>query len=91
MNGSTLTLGLVGALAAAGALSRRGSRSTIHDEIERLRKRIEKFRKMIDDVRVRRLTPREAARIMGRPCECAVFNPKRAEELLEKVLAGRSG
>lgn len=49
MNGTTLTLGLVGALAAAGALSQRGSRSTIHDEIERLRKRIEKLRKMIDD------------------------------------------
>ena len=27
MNGSTLTLGLMGALAAAGALSRRGSRN----------------------------------------------------------------
>jgi hypothetical protein len=49
------------------------------------------IRKIIDDVRLRRLTPREAARIMGRPCECAVFNPKRAEELLEKVLARGSG
>jgi hypothetical protein len=42
--------------------------------------------KMIDYVKMRRLTPAEAARIMGRCCECAVFNTSRAERLLEKVL-----
>jgi len=49
------------------------------------------IRKMIDEVRLRRLSPKEAARIMGRPCECAVFNPKRAEMLLQKVLEGGAG
>jgi hypothetical protein len=46
------------------------------------------IRKMIDEVRLRKRTPREAARIMGRPCECAVFNPRRAELLLQKLLEG---
>jgi len=44
------------------------------------------IRKMMEQVRMRRLTPREAAEIMGRCCECAVFNTTRAERLLEKVL-----
>ena len=42
--------------------------------------------KMIDYVKMRRLTPAEAARIMGKCCECAVFNTVRAEHLLEKML-----
>ena len=32
------------------------------------------------------LTPAEAARIMGKSCECGVFNTARAENLLEKML-----
>jgi hypothetical protein len=44
------------------------------------------IRKMMEQVRMRRLTPREAAEIMGRCCECGVFNTTRAERLLEKVL-----
>jgi len=40
----------------------------------------------MEQVKMRRLTPREAAEIMGRCCECAVFNTTRAEHLLEKVL-----
>ncbi|UCD45282.1 MAG: hypothetical protein JSV27_01925 [Candidatus Bathyarchaeota archaeon] len=44
------------------------------------------IRKMIDYVKMRRLTPREAAKIMGKCCECAVFNTDRAERLLEKLL-----
>jgi hypothetical protein len=44
------------------------------------------IRKMIDYVKMRRLTPAEAARIMGKACECAVFNTVRAEALLEKML-----
>jgi hypothetical protein len=44
------------------------------------------IRKMIEYVKLRRLTPREAAKIMGKCCECAVFNPTRAEHLLEKML-----
>jgi hypothetical protein len=42
--------------------------------------------KMIDEVKMRRLTPGEAAKIMGRCCECGVFNTVRAEKLLEKML-----
>ena len=44
------------------------------------------IRKMMEQVKMRRLTPKEAAEIMGRCCECAVFNTTRAEHLLEKVL-----
>ena len=42
--------------------------------------------KMMDEVRMRKLTPKEAAKILGKCCECAVFNTSRAEKLLEKVL-----
>ena len=42
--------------------------------------------KMIDYVKMRRLTPAEAAKIMGKCCECGVFNTTRAERLLEKML-----
>jgi hypothetical protein len=42
--------------------------------------------KMIDHVKMRRLTPAEAAKIMGKCCECGVFNTVRAEQLLEKML-----
>ena len=44
------------------------------------------IRKMMEYVRMRRLTPKKAAKIMGKCCECAVFNTDRAERLLEKVL-----
>jgi hypothetical protein len=40
--------------------------------------------KMIEYVKLRRLTPKKAANIMARCCECGVFNPARAEDLLEK-------
>ena len=42
--------------------------------------------KMMEYVRLRKLTPKEAAKIMGKCCECAVFNTTRAERLLEKML-----
>jgi hypothetical protein len=42
--------------------------------------------KMIEYVKMRKLTPKEAAKIMGKCCECAVFNTRRAELLLEKML-----
>jgi len=44
------------------------------------------IRKMMEYVKMRRLTPKEAAEIMGKCCECAVFNTTRAEHLLEKTL-----
>jgi hypothetical protein len=43
------------------------------------------IRKMIDYVKLRKLTTKEAARIMAKCCECGAFNPARAEMLLEKV------
>jgi hypothetical protein len=49
MNGTHLTLGLVGALAAAGALSRRGSRSQIDDRAESLRKTIARFERLAEE------------------------------------------
>jgi hypothetical protein len=44
---------------------------------------------MIDYVKLRRLTPKKAARIMGKCCECGAFNPARAEMLLEMVRQGK--
>ncbi|MBM4329661.1 MAG: hypothetical protein FJ117_00315 [Deltaproteobacteria bacterium] len=46
------------------------------------------IRKMIEYVKLRRLTPKKAARIMAKCCECGAFNPVRAEKLLEKAQKG---
>ena len=46
------------------------------------------IRKMIEYVKLRRLTPKKAARIMAKCCECGAFNPVRAEELLENIRKG---
>jgi hypothetical protein len=46
------------------------------------------IRKMIEYVKLRRLTPRKAAAIMAGCCECGAFNPVRAEFLLEKARRG---
>ncbi|MDZ4163913.1 MAG: hypothetical protein U1C55_02190 [Smithellaceae bacterium] len=46
------------------------------------------IRKMIEYVKLRRLTPGQAATIMARCCECGVFNPVRAESLLDKFQNG---
>jgi hypothetical protein len=46
------------------------------------------IRKMIDYVKLRRLTPKKAATVMARCCECGVFNPVRAELLLENIRKG---
>jgi hypothetical protein len=43
------------------------------------------IRKMIEEVRMRRLTPRQAARLMAKCCECGAFNPVRAEALLKRM------
>ncbi len=47
------------------------------------------IRKMIEYVKLRRLTPKKAAKIMSKCCECGVFNPTRAEILLEKIKVGQ--
>jgi len=46
------------------------------------------IRKMIEYVKLKQLTPKKAAAIMGKCCECGAFNPVRAEMLLEKVKKG---
>ena len=46
------------------------------------------IRKMIDHVKLRRLTPGKAAKILAKCCECGVFNPVRAERLLENLRKG---
>ena len=46
------------------------------------------IRKMIEYVKLRRLTPKKAARIMAKCCECGVFNTIRAEKLLEQISKG---
>ena len=46
------------------------------------------IRKMIEYVKLRRLTTKKAAKIMAKCCECGVFNPARAEILLEKIRTG---
>ena len=43
------------------------------------------IRKMIEEVRMRRKTPRQAARMMAKCCECGAFNPARAEALLTRM------
>ncbi len=43
------------------------------------------IRKMIDYVKLGRLTPKEAAKMLAKCCECGAFNPSRAEALLERV------
>jgi len=47
------------------------------------------IRKMIEYVKLQRLTPKKAAKIMAKCCECGVFNPIRAEMLLEKMKTGK--
>ncbi len=44
------------------------------------------IKKMIAEVKEGRLTVREAAEEMAKPCQCGVFNPKRAEAMLEEIL-----
>jgi hypothetical protein len=41
------------------------------------------IRKMIEQVRMRRMTPNQAARMVAKCCECGAFNPDRAEALFE--------
>jgi len=42
-------------------------------------------KKMIELVKLGKLTPAQAAGQLARPCECGAFNPKRAEFLLEQL------
>jgi hypothetical protein len=44
------------------------------------------IRKMIEYVRLRRVTPQKAAQTLAKCCECGVFNPARAEMLFERMM-----
>jgi len=44
------------------------------------------IRKMIDFVKLRRLTAKEAAKTMGKCCMCGSFSPARAEIVLKRIL-----
>ena len=44
------------------------------------------IRKMVEHIKLRRLTPQKAANLMAKCCECGAFNPVRAEQLLEKMV-----
>lgn len=44
------------------------------------------IRKMVEQVKLRRLTSKKAANLMAKCCECGAFNPVRAEQLLEKMV-----
>jgi len=42
-------------------------------------------KKCIEDVTSGRMTPREVARLLARPCVCGIFNTSRAEALLGRI------
>lgn len=46
-------------------------------------------REMLDRVRTGRRTPKEASRTLARFCVCSIFNPARAEKILERAGSGR--
>jgi hypothetical protein len=43
------------------------------------------IRKVIDQVKLGKLTSKQGAALLAKPCACAAFNPVRAEELLERA------
>ena len=43
------------------------------------------IRKITEQVRLRRMTPRQAALMMAKCCECGAFNPFRAEALITRM------
>ena len=43
-------------------------------------------RQMLIDIKRGRRTPEEAGQYLATPCVCGVFNPKRAQEILEELL-----
>lgn len=48
------------------------------------------IRKMIEYVKAGRLSPKKAAKVLAKCCECGAFNPKRAEILLERFKRGQT-
>jgi hypothetical protein len=44
------------------------------------------IKKIVDEVKLGRMTPEDGAHHMAKPCECGAFNPSRAKELIESML-----
>ncbi|KUO66008.1 MAG: hypothetical protein APF84_00225 [Gracilibacter sp. BRH_c7a] len=43
------------------------------------------IKKIIDYVKLGKMTPEEGAKVLAKPCLCGVFNPARATQLLERI------
>lgn len=43
------------------------------------------IKKVIDEVKLGRMTPEQGSYLLAKPCECAAFNPTRAKNLLEQL------
>ncbi|RJP67003.1 MAG: hypothetical protein C4532_15405 [Candidatus Abyssobacteria bacterium SURF_17] len=43
------------------------------------------IKKIIDEIKLDRMTPEQGADLLAKPCECAAFNPTRARKLLETL------
>jgi hypothetical protein len=43
------------------------------------------IKKIVEEVKLERMTPEEGAYILAKPCECGAFNPTRAREMLEAL------
>lgn len=43
------------------------------------------IKKVIDEVKLERMTPEQGAYHLAKPCECGAFNPTRARQLLEAL------
>ena len=43
-------------------------------------------REMVKQVKARKMTAAEAVMELTKPCQCGVFNPKRAEKLIEDMI-----
>ena len=44
------------------------------------------IKKAIENIKLGRRTPRQAAEDLARPCQCGVFNPTRAAQMLEDIM-----
>jgi hypothetical protein len=43
------------------------------------------IKKVVEEVKLNRMTPDEGAHQLAKPCECGAFNPTRAREMLENL------
>jgi hypothetical protein len=43
------------------------------------------IKKIVEEVKLERMTPEEGAYNLTKPCECGAFNPARARQMLEAL------